>query len=97
MERGGGERQEFGSVTEAPRATEGVAADAIKETHFAPIREQGSTEPAPAHDISPEPTAPTAADQTSPAEPLVAEDIRRDVPLDELDGFEDKILAGMEQ
>jgi hypothetical protein len=97
MERGGGEREDFKVVSETPRATEGAISEAQEHTDFAPIAESGSIGPVPAPVAETPEIAPTKTEEAPKALPIIAEDIRRELPLDELDGFEDKILAGMEE
>lgn len=97
MERGGGERQEFGNVTETPRQTEVHVVESTEETSFAPIKEEGIVGPVPAIEPSTERSDKSQVEPGMVPARFSADDLSRDLPPDELDGFEDKILAGMEQ
>ena len=97
MERGGGERQEFGNASESPRQTEGHVVEPAVETSFAPIKQEGIVSPVPAVERKVENPVKSPDEAEVASARFSADDLSRDVPPDELDGFEDKILAGMEQ
>lgn len=95
MERGGGERKESIGAYEAPQSEQRVQSEPVAETRFAPIHAPDQLKPAPQTEAPPaiEDKDPTPADASAR---FSGEDIQRELPVDQLDGFEDRIIAGME-
>ncbi len=98
MERGRGEKGEFGRL---PETGEGRNVDALPTTQEIPIvpnkDNMGGLGPAPEHQLSQPTSAPSETGSVVGDQPFTPVDLARDVPPDGLSDFEQRVISSMEQ